>query len=106
TVEVVKKKDFLEGNWISNFNWMDPKTFSDLSENGIVDMRHVHLLKNDLLMHVTGNGEILFGTTYGWIYGDFAYLARIHKGDEEIILTTLALSEEDPMSNALKDELI
>ncbi|MCL4407615.1 MAG: hypothetical protein M1542_01050 [Thermotogae bacterium] len=105
TVEVMKKKDFLDGNWISNFNWMDPKTFGDLSENGVVDMRHVHLLRNDLLMHVTGHSEILFGATYGWIYGDFAYLTKIHKEDEEIILTTLAFSEDDPMSGALKDDL-
>ncbi len=105
TIEVLKKKDFLEGNWISNFNWMDPKTFDNISDKGVVDMRHVHLLKNDLLMSISGPTDILFGTTYGWIYGDFAYLAKIKKGNEDIIVTTLAFREGDPISDAIKDKL-
>ncbi|PMP82794.1 MAG: hypothetical protein C0175_03010 [Caldisericum exile] len=104
-VEVLKKEGFLDGNWISNFNWMDPKTFSDLSENGVVDMRHLHLLKNDLLMLIDGPVEILFGTTYGWIYGDFAYLAKIRKKNEEIILTTLVLQDNDPPSSKIIENL-
>ncbi|MEM3846535.1 MAG: glycoside hydrolase family 2 TIM barrel-domain containing protein [Candidatus Parvarchaeota archaeon] len=105
TVEVLKKKDFLDGNWISNFNWMDPTIFGEISDGGIVDMRHLPLLRNDLLMNVSGPGEILFGTTYGWIYGDFAYLAKIHNGSDDIFVTTLAFSEADPMSNVLRNNL-
>lgn len=106
-VSVLKKRDFLEGNWISNFNWMDPEIFKDISDSGVVDMRHVHLLKNDLVMTVDGPAEILCGTTYGWIYGDFAYAISVKDSKEDrTIITTLAFSEEDPMSSAVISKLV
>ncbi len=97
-INVLKKKDMLSGDWITNFNWMDPDIFKDISNNGVMDMRHMSLLKNDLMMRVTGDAKVIAGLTYGWIYGEFAYAVIIKGKDHLRIVTTFSMSKEEPIS--------
>ena len=101
-IDVLKKKDVLSGDWVTNFNWMDPVMFNGISEDGIMDIRHSSLLENDLIMKITGDAYFLSGTIYGWIYGDFAYAAVIKNKDHLKVVTTFSMLREEPINLAVQ----
>lgn len=101
-INVLKKKDMLSGDWITNFNWMDPNVFKGISDNGVMDIRHATLLENNLMMKVAGDADVIAGVTYGWIYGDFAYVVVVRNEKHLTVVTTFSMPEKEPINLAMQ----
>ena len=102
-ISVLKKKNMLSGDWITNFNWMAPDIFKDVSDGGVMDIRHISLLKNGLMMKVIGDADVVAGVTYGWIYGELAYVVVVRNKRHLTVATTFSMPKEEPINLVMQE---
>jgi len=109
----VRDRDYYDGNWASNFNWLQPghTLFTDLQPE-----RHFgFMLAHSVPRHVYTGLEpdhfrdVLAGMFVGWLHLNSGYLVQLNHGEGKLVLCSLPLSEmisSDPFAAWMLDRLI
>jgi hypothetical protein len=103
----------LDGNWVTNFNWVRdraPSPFSRVAFTKILGFESEHVVPRFVIQGVSGAdyGDVLSGITYGWLNGNAALALQARAGGGRLLLTTFRFEDygRDPYATHLLDALI
>jgi len=103
----------LDGNWISNFNWVRdraPSPFARVAFTKIIGFESERAVPRFVIEGVRGAdyGDVLSGITYGWLNSNEALAVQARAGRGRLLLTTFRFDEygRDPYATQLLDSLI
>jgi hypothetical protein len=103
----------LDGNWISNFNWVRtsaPSPFSRVAFTKILGFESEHVVPRFVIEGVAGADydDVLAGITYGWLNSNEALAVQVRAGAGRMLLTTFRFDDygRDPYATHLLDALI
>ncbi|MDT7543095.1 MAG: hypothetical protein QOE33_2999 [Acidobacteriota bacterium] len=103
----------LDGNWVTNFNWVRaaaPSPFSTLAFTKILGFESEHVVPRFVVQGVRGvdYDDVLAGAFYGWLNNNAAHMVQARAGNGRIVMTTLRFDEygRDPYATHLLDALI
>jgi hypothetical protein len=105
----------LSGDWVSNFNWAltsNPlwKPLAPVIEDSILGWEAASVTPEFV---IAGLGEqdspnVLAGVFYGWLNTNRAYLAQLHQGSGEMLLSTFRFENygQDPFATLLLNQML
>jgi hypothetical protein len=103
----------LDGNWISNFNWVRtdaPSPFSRVAFTKILGFESERVVPRFVIEGVKGENydDVLSGITYGWLNSNEALAVQARAGNGRALLTTFRFDDygRDPYATHLLDALI
>jgi hypothetical protein len=103
----------LDGNWISNFNWVRdraPSPFARVAFTKILGFESERAVPRFVIEGVRGAdyGDVLSGITYGWLNSNEALAVQARAGRGRLLLTTFRFDDygRDPYATQLLDSLI
>jgi hypothetical protein len=103
----------LDGNWISNFNWVRtdaPSPFARVAFTKILGFESERVVPRFVIEGVKGENydDVLSGITYGWLNSNEALAVQARVGNGRVLLTTFRFDEygRDPYATQLLDSLI
>jgi hypothetical protein len=103
----------LDGNWISNFNWVRtdaPSPFARVAFTKILGFESERAAPRFVIEGVGGDdyGDVLSGITYGWLNSNEALAVQARAGQGRLLLTTFRFDDygRDPYATHLLDSLI
>jgi Glycosyl hydrolases family 2, sugar binding domain/Glycosyl hydrolases family 2 len=103
----------LDGNWISNFNWVrtdPPSPFSRVAFTKILGFESERVAPRFVIEGVKGENydDVLSGITYGWLNSNEALAVQARVGNGRVLATTFRFDEygQDPYATHLLDSLI
>lgn len=103
----------LDGNWISNFNWVRtdaPSPFARVAFTKILGFESERAVPRFVIEGVRGAdyGDVLSGITYGWLNSNEALAVQARAGQGRLLLTTFRFDDygRDPYATHLLDSLI
>jgi hypothetical protein len=103
----------LDGNWVTNFNWVRsaaPSPFASLAFTKIMGFESEHVTPRFVVQGVRGADydDVLAGVFYGWLNNNAALAVQARFGSGQLVLTTLRFDEygRDPYATQLFDALI
>lgn len=103
----------LDGNWVTNFNWVRPAApspFAQLAFTKILGFESEHVVPRFVVQGVPGGSydDVLSGVFYGWLNNNAALAFQARAGSGRLVLTTLRFDEygRDPYATHLLDALI
>jgi hypothetical protein len=103
----------LDGNWVTNFNWIRPTVpspFASLAFTKIMGFESEHVVPRFVVQGVSGANydDVLAGVFYGWLNNNAALAVQARAGNGRLLLTTLRFDEygRDPYATQLLDALI
>jgi hypothetical protein len=103
----------LDGNWVTNFNWVRagaPSPFAPLAFTKILGFESEHVVPRFVVQGVGGAGydDVLAGVFYGWLNNNAALALQARAGRGRLVLTTLRFDEygRDPYATHLLDALV
>jgi hypothetical protein len=103
----------LDGNWVTNFNWVRPDSlspFSDVAFTKILGFESEHVVPRFVIQGIEGANydDVLSGIFYGWLNNNAALAAQMRVGQGKLLLTTFRFDEygKDPYATHLLDSLI
>ncbi|HEX8163598.1 MAG TPA: hypothetical protein VF538_17135 [Pyrinomonadaceae bacterium] len=103
----------LDGNWVTNFNWVrpaSPSPFAPLAFTKIMGFESEHVVPRFVVQGVGGADydDVLAGVFYGWLNNNAALALQARAGDGRLVLTTLRFDEygRDPYATHLLDALV
>jgi hypothetical protein len=103
----------LDGNWVTNFNWVRPSVpspFAPLAFTKILGFESEHVVPRFVVQGVGGADydDVLAGVFYGWLNNNAALAVQARVGDGRLVLTTLRFDEygRDPYATHLLDALV
>ncbi|HEX8069013.1 MAG TPA: beta galactosidase jelly roll domain-containing protein [Pyrinomonadaceae bacterium] len=103
----------LDGNWVTNFNWVRadaPSPFHPLAFTKILGFESARVVPRFVVQQVPGANyeDVLAGVFYGWLNNNAAYAVRLRLGNGRLLVTTFRFDEygRDPYATHLLDELI
>ena len=103
----------LDGNWISNFNWVRdgaPSPFSRVAFTKILGFESERAAPRFVIRGVKGADydDVLSGITYGWLNSNEALAVQARAGLGLVLLTTFRFDDygRDPYATHLLDALI
>jgi Glycosyl hydrolases family 2, sugar binding domain/Glycosyl hydrolases family 2/Glycosyl hydrolases family 2, TIM barrel domain len=103
----------LDGNWISNFNWVrtdPPSPFSRVAFTKILGFESERVVPRFVIEGVKGENydDVLSGITYGWLNSNEALAVQARVGNGRVLATTFRFDEygQDPYATQLLDSLI
>jgi hypothetical protein len=110
----VERRDELDGNWVSNFPWVDAGSaaFKDVAVGHITGAEASAATPRRLLAGVPdaawASGDVLAGNFYGWLNDSHAVTAQLRLGKGKVILTTFDVEQygKDLFTTRLVDGLI
>jgi hypothetical protein len=90
----VDRRDELDGNWVSNFPWIDAKSaaFRDVAVSAITGAEAAGATPRRLIAGVPEGawaaGDVLAGNFYGWLNSSHAVVAQFRLGAGKVIVST------------------
>jgi hypothetical protein len=103
----------LDGNWISNFNWVRtdaPSPFSRVAFTKILGFESERVVPRFVIEGVKGENydDVLSGITYGWLNSNEALAVQARVGNGRVLATTFRFDDygRDPYATQLLDSLI
>lgn len=103
----------LDGNWISNFNWVRdsaPSPFARVAFTKILGFESERAAPRFVIQGVRGAdyGDVLSGITYGWLNSNEALAVQARAGSGRVLVTTFRFDDygRDPYATHLLDALI
>jgi hypothetical protein len=103
----------LDGNWVTNFNWVRPTApspFAPLAFTKIMGFESEHVVPRFVVQGVGGADydDVLAGVFYGWLNNNAALALQARAGRGRLVLTTLRFDEygRDPYATHLLDALV
>lgn len=103
----------LDGNWISNFNWVRnraPSPFSRVALTKILGFESERVVPRFVVEGVGGANfdDVLSGITYGWLNSNEALAVQARAGAGRMLLTTFRFDDygRDPYATQLLDALV
>jgi hypothetical protein len=111
-VKVVPREGDLDGNWVTNFNWVrvNQEPFSAVAINPLLGFEGLKTVPRFVIQNVPGAayGDVLAGIFYGWINNNAALTVQMKAGAGKFLLTTFRFDAygSDPYATRLLDEMI
>ncbi len=110
----VERRDELDGNWVSNFPWVDAGSaaFKDAAVEHITGAEAAAATPRRLLDGVPDaawtNSDVLAGNFYGWLNDSHAVAAQFRLGKGKVIVTTFDVEQygKDLFTTRLVDGLV
>ena len=110
----VERRDELDGNWVSNFPWLDAKSaaFKDVAVGTITGAEAAAATPRRLLTGVPdsawASGDVLAGNFYGWLNNSHAVTAQFRLGKGKVIVSSFDVEQygKDLFTTRLVDGLI
>ncbi|HEX3560633.1 MAG TPA: hypothetical protein VHU19_15620 [Pyrinomonadaceae bacterium] len=103
----------LDGNWISNFNWVRsnaPSPFARVAFTKILGFESERVVPRFVIEGVKGEDyeDVLSGITYGWLNSNEALAVQARAGAGRLLLTTFRFDDygQDPYATRLLDSFI
>jgi hypothetical protein len=103
----------LDGNWISNFNWVRdsaPSPFSRVAFTKILGFESERVVPRFVIQGVGGANydDVLSGITYGWLNSNEALALQTRAGGGRLLITTFRFDEygRDPYATHLLNALV
>ena len=103
----------LDGNWISNFNWVRtdaPSPFARVAFTKILGFESERVVPRFVIEGVKGENydDVLSGITYGWLNSNEALAVQARVGNGRVLATTFRFDDygQDPYATQLLDSLI
>ena len=103
----------LDGNWISNFNWVRdsaPSPFSRVAFTKILGFESERVVPRFVIQGVKGENydDVLSGITYGWLNSNEALAVQARASAGRLLVTTFRFDDygRDPYSTRLFDALV
>ncbi len=103
----------LDGNWVTNFNWIraDAQSpFAALAFSKILGFESARVVPRFVIQDVPGAHytDVLAGITYGWLNNNAALAVQMRVGTGRLLLTTFRFDDygRDPYATHLLDALI
>jgi hypothetical protein len=103
----------LDGNWISNFNWVRdaaPSPFARVAFTKILGFESERAAPRFVIQGIRGADydDVLSGITYGWLNSNEALAVQAREGSGRILLTTFRFDDygRDAYATHLLDALI
>ena len=103
----------LDGNWVTNFNWVRavaPSPFAPLAFTKILGFESEHVVPRFVVQGVGGADydDVLAGVFYGWLNNNAALALQARVGNGRLVLTTLRFDDygRDPYATHLLDALV
>ena len=93
-LSAVDRRDELDGNWVSNFPWVDAKSdaFKDAAVSTITGAEAKGATPRRLIAGVSeaawAAGDVLAGNFYGWLNSSHAVVAQFRVGKGKVIVST------------------
>jgi hypothetical protein len=107
-----ERKDDYDGNWVSNFAWIDPHSpvFQGITARPILGWEGAAVTPHFVLRGIKPEqyDDVLAGMFYGWINNNSPLLVQAHVGKGAAIVTTFRFDQygADPYATALLDSLV
>ncbi|HST53753.1 MAG TPA: glycoside hydrolase family 2 TIM barrel-domain containing protein [Pyrinomonadaceae bacterium] len=102
----------LDGNWISNFNWVRdsaPSPFARVAFTKILGFESERVVPRFVMEGVRGENydDVLSGITYGWLNSNEALAVQARAGRGRLLATTFRFDDygQDPYATQLLDAL-
>ncbi|HUQ34085.1 MAG TPA: hypothetical protein VM095_18330, partial [Pyrinomonadaceae bacterium] len=111
-VKVVPREGDLDGNWVTNFNWVrvNREPYSAVAINPILGFEGLKTVPRFVIQNVPGAAyaDVLAGIFYGWINNNAALSVQMKAGAGKLILTTFRFDAygRDPYATRLLDAMI
>jgi Glycosyl hydrolases family 2, sugar binding domain/Glycosyl hydrolases family 2 len=113
-LSAVDRRDELDGNWVSNFPWVDAKSavFKDAAVSTITGAEAAGATPRRLIAGVPeaawAAGDVLAGNFYGWLNSSHAVVAQFRLGKGKVIVSTFDIDRygNDLFATRLMDGLI
>ena len=103
----------LDGNWVTNFNWVRSDSlspFSAVALTKILGFESERVVPRFVIQGIKGENydDVLAGIFYGWLNNNAALAAQMRVGQGRLLLTTFRFAEygSDPYATHLLDSLI
>jgi hypothetical protein len=103
----------LDGNWVTNFNWVRdraPSPFSRVAFTKVLGFESERTVPRFVIQHVPAAhyDDVLSGIFYGWLNENQALAVQMRAGAGRMLLTTFRFGEygRDPYATHLLDALI
>lgn len=103
----------LDGNWVTNFNWVrasQPSPFSRVAFTKILGFESERTVPRFVIQNVPGANydDVLAGIFYGWLNENQALAVQMRAGAGRMLVTTFRFDEygRDPYATHLLDALI
>ena len=103
----------LDGNWISNFNWVRtdaPSPFGSVAFTKILGFESERVVPRFVIEGVKGENydDVLSGITYGWLNSNEALAVQARAGRGRLLATTFRFDDygRDPYATRLLDALV
>lgn len=111
-IQMKERKDAYDGNWVSNFAWIDPHSpvFQSMTFAPILGWEAAAVTPHFVLRGIKPEqyDDVLAGMFYGWINNNSPLLVQARVGKGAVIVTTFRFAEYgvDPYASALLDSLL
>lgn len=110
--EVVPREGDLDGNWVTNFNWVrtNQEPFSAVALNPVLGFEGVDTVPRFIIQGVpsAAYGDVLSGIFYGWLNNNAALAMQVKAGQGKMLATTFRFETygHDPYATHLLDAII
>ena len=113
-LSAVDRRDELDGNWVSNFPWIDAKSaaFRDVAVSTITGAEAAGATPRRLVAGVPdaawSAGDVLAGNFYGWLNSSHAVVAQFRVGKGKVVVSTFDIDRygKDLFATRVVDGLI
>ena len=113
-LSAVARRGELDGNWVSNFPWVDPKSppFAAVAVGPVTGAEATAATPRYLLSGVPPqawrSGDVLAGEFYGWLNDNHAVTAQFTLGRGKVVVSTFDVTAygRDPFTTRLVNGLI
>jgi hypothetical protein len=103
----------LDGNWVTNFNWvrMDERSpFGKVAFTNILGFESSAVVPRHIIQGIPGKNysDVLSGIFYGWLNNNAALAVQLRSGSGKLLLTTFRFDKygEDPYATRLLNSMI
>jgi hypothetical protein len=103
----------LDGNWVTNFNWIRasaPSPFAAVGFTNILGFESARVVPRFVIQDVPGAHyeDVLAGVFYGWLNNNAALAVQLRAGNGRALLTTFNFDDygRDPYATHLLDAMI
>ena len=113
-LSAVSRRDALDGNWVSNFPWLNPSSpaFQGAATRSMTGGEAAAATPRWLLEGVPPSawhaGDVLSGMFYGWLNDNHATTAQFTIGKGKVVITTFDVASygKDPFTTRLVNGLL
>jgi hypothetical protein len=112
SIKVVPREGDLDGNWVTNFNWVriNREPFKSVAFGPLLGFEGVEAVPRFVIRDVAGADyeDVLAGIFYGWINNNAALCVQMKAGAGRVLLTTFRFDSygRDPYATRLLDAMI